>query len=175
MKNDRWKEIKQILNKVLEKAPQEREAFLGELCKSDVELKNEVIAFLAYDEKADSFLSSPIIESPVLSQKSIDSQINQQESAKKLLKPRSLQEMLIKLIGEVLDDKYLIEKRLGQGGMGAVFKATHLGTERPVAIKVISPQFMANDEFIERFRREAKAAGRLSHPNVVNVTDYFVT
>jgi len=79
---------------------------------------------------------------------------------------------LAHLIGQVLDDKYRIEKQLGRGGMGAVFLATHVGTERPVALKVIAPQFMLNDEFVERFRREAKAAGRLRHPNVVDVTDF---
>jgi serine/threonine protein kinase len=79
---------------------------------------------------------------------------------------------LANLIGEVLDDKYLIEKELGKGGMGSVYSATHLGTDRPVAVKVIAPQFMRNDEFVERFKREAKAAGRLHHPNVVNVTDF---
>jgi serine/threonine protein kinase len=76
------------------------------------------------------------------------------------------------LISQVLDEKYRIEKQLGQGGMGAVYLATHLGTKRPVAIKVIAPQFMAYEEFIARFRREAEAAGRLRHPNVVNVTDF---
>jgi serine/threonine protein kinase len=76
------------------------------------------------------------------------------------------------LIGEVLDEKYRVEKELGKGGMGSVYLATHLGTGRPVAVKVITPQFMMNDEFVERFRREAKAAGRLHHPNVVNVTDF---
>lgn len=81
---------------------------------------------------------------------------------------------LSKLIGEVLDGKYHLDKRLGQGGMGAVFLATHLGTKRPVALKVIAPQFMANEEIGERFRREAEAAGRLRHPNVVNVTDFGV-
>jgi serine/threonine protein kinase len=79
---------------------------------------------------------------------------------------------LANLIGEVLDDKYLIERELGKGGMGSVYSATHLGTGRPVAVKVIAPQFMRNDEFVERFKREAKAAGRLHHPNVVNVTDF---
>jgi serine/threonine protein kinase len=76
------------------------------------------------------------------------------------------------LIGQTLDEKYFIDKQLGKGGMGAVFLATHIGTGRPVAVKVIAPQFMTNDEFVERFRREAKAAGRLRHPNVVNVTDF---
>jgi serine/threonine protein kinase len=79
---------------------------------------------------------------------------------------------LTQLTGEVLDEKYRIERELGKGGMGAVYLATHLGTGRPVAVKVITPQFMMNDEFVERFRREAKAAGRLHHPNVVNVTDF---
>src|ERR1051325_4877657 len=79
---------------------------------------------------------------------------------------------LERYIGEVLDGKYRIEKLLGQGGMGAVYLAVHLGTERPVALKIIAPDFMRNDEFIERFKREARAAGRLRHPNVVDVTDF---
>src|ERR687897_3580805 len=75
-------------------------------------------------------------------------------------------------VGHVLDDKYRLERLLGQGGMGAVYLATHLGTGRYVALKLITPQLMSNEEFIERFKREAKAAGRLRHPNVVDVTDF---
>ncbi|HST53119.1 MAG TPA: serine/threonine-protein kinase [Pyrinomonadaceae bacterium] len=75
-------------------------------------------------------------------------------------------------VGQVLDEKYLLEYLLGQGGMGAVYLATHLGTERFVALKLITPQFMRDEEFVERFRREARAAGRLRHPNVVDVTDF---
>jgi len=76
------------------------------------------------------------------------------------------------LIGQIVDDKYKIERQLGKGGMGTVYLATHIGTERPVAVKVIAPQFMERAEFVERFRREARAAGRLRHPNVVDVTDF---
>ncbi len=76
------------------------------------------------------------------------------------------------LVGQTLDNKYKIERELGRGGMGTVYLATHIGTERPVAVKVIAPQFMEREEFVERFRREARAAGRLRHPNVVNVTDF---
>jgi serine/threonine protein kinase len=79
---------------------------------------------------------------------------------------------LERYLGEVLDGKYRIEKLLGRGGMGAVYLATHLGTERPVALKIIAPEFMRQDEFVERFKREARAAGRLRHPNVVDVTDF---
>jgi len=75
-------------------------------------------------------------------------------------------------IGQVLDEKYQLERLLGRGGMGAVYLATHLGTERYVALKLITPQFMRNEEFVARFKREARAAGRLRHPNVVDVTDF---
>jgi serine/threonine protein kinase len=80
--------------------------------------------------------------------------------------------VLEKYVDQVLDEKYRLEQLLGQGGMGAVYLATHLGTERYVALKLISPQFMRNSEFVERFKREARAAGRLRHPNVVDVTDF---
>ena len=79
---------------------------------------------------------------------------------------------LDRYVGQILDEKYRLERLLGQGGMGAVYLATHLGTERYVALKLITPQFMRNEEFVERFKREARAAGRLRHPNVVDVTDF---
>ncbi len=74
--------------------------------------------------------------------------------------------------GDLLDRKYRIESRVGHGGMGAVYRATHLHTTRTVAIKVIRPHLISHPEFVERFRREAEAAGRLRHPNVVDVTDF---
>ena len=79
------------------------------------------------------------------------------------------------LVGRTLDNKYLIEKLLGKGGMGSVYQAIHTGTKRTVAIKIIAPQFMRNRELLIRFQREAEASGRLRHPNVVNVTDFGVT
>ncbi|HUE83345.1 MAG TPA: serine/threonine-protein kinase [Pyrinomonadaceae bacterium] len=75
-------------------------------------------------------------------------------------------------VGQVLDGKYHLERLLGQGGMGTVYLATHLGTGRYVALKLITAQLKASDEFVERFRREARAAGCLRHPNVVDVTDF---
>ena len=75
---------------------------------------------------------------------------------------------------DVLDNKYQVEQLLGKGGMGEVYRATHLGTKRTVAVKVIHPQLSAHDQFVARFRREAEAAGRLRHPNVVDVTDFGI-
>ncbi len=78
----------------------------------------------------------------------------------------------VNFVGQTLDGKYKIEREIGRGGMGTVYLATHVGTERPVALKIIAPQYMQRAEFVERFRREARAAGRLRHPNVVDVTDF---
>src|SRR5579863_2196050 len=78
------------------------------------------------------------------------------------------------MLGEILDEKYRIDKELGAGGMGNVYLATHLGTTRVVAVKVIAPRWAAEPQFLARFQREAQACGRLRHPNIVNVTDFGV-
>jgi serine/threonine protein kinase len=78
------------------------------------------------------------------------------------------------MIGEILEAKYRIDKQLGAGGMGNVYLATHLGTTRVVAVKVIAPKWAAEPQFLARFQREAQACGRLRHPNIVNVTDFGI-
>jgi serine/threonine protein kinase len=82
--------------------------------------------------------------------------------------------VLVYFVVDVLDNKYQVDQLLGKGGMGEVYRATHLGTKRTVAVKVIHPQLSAHDQFVARFRREAEAAGRLRHPNVVDVTDFGI-
>ncbi|MCM3904806.1 MAG: serine/threonine protein kinase [Pyrinomonadaceae bacterium] len=79
------------------------------------------------------------------------------------------------LIGYTHDDKYRIEKRLGIGGMCTVYRARHLLIDRPVAIKVLNPRFVEDEAAQVRFRREARAAGRLQHTNAVGVTDFGST
>jgi serine/threonine protein kinase len=76
------------------------------------------------------------------------------------------------LIGRILDEKYRLDERLGEGGMGTVYRATHLLIDRPVALKVLHPRFVEDDSAQQRFQREARAAGRLQHPNAVAVTDF---
>ena len=77
-----------------------------------------------------------------------------------------------RLIGTTVDGKYRIDSLLGRGGMGAVFRALHLGTDRTVALKVIVPDYAGRSDFLARFEREARACGRLRHPNIVDVTDF---
>jgi serine/threonine protein kinase len=76
------------------------------------------------------------------------------------------------LIGRTFDGKYRLDERLGVGGMGTVYRATHLLIDRPVAVKVLNPRFVEDESAQERFRREARAAGRLQHTNAVAVTDF---
>jgi serine/threonine protein kinase len=76
------------------------------------------------------------------------------------------------LVGRVLDEKYRLDEWLGEGGMGTVYRATHLLIDRPVAVKVLHSRFVEDDAAQQRFRREARAAGRLQHPNAVAVTDF---
>jgi hypothetical protein len=78
------------------------------------------------------------------------------------------------LFGEVIDGKYLVGECLGEGGMGAVFLAEHIGIGRTVALKIVQPELLSDTSAAERFKREARAAGALRHPNVVNVTDFGV-
>ncbi len=75
------------------------------------------------------------------------------------------------MVGEVLGKRYKILSKLGSGGMAEVYKAHCQILNRTVAIKVLRPQFTSNDEFVERFRREAQAAASLSHPNIVSIYD----
>jgi formylglycine-generating enzyme required for sulfatase activity/serine/threonine protein kinase len=74
-----------------------------------------------------------------------------------------------------LDERYLLERKLGQGGMGLVFKAQHKFIKTQHAIKVILPDLVGNDPSLAaRFRQEAMAAAAIRHPNTVSVTDYGV-
>ncbi|HYG11619.1 MAG TPA: serine/threonine-protein kinase [Pyrinomonadaceae bacterium] len=76
------------------------------------------------------------------------------------------------LLGHTLDSKYELVARLGEGGMGAVYRArrVHIGDE--VAVKVLHQSFVADGDAVERFRREARAAAMLRHPNVVTIHDF---
>lgn len=75
------------------------------------------------------------------------------------------------LINRTLDNRYTILERIGGGGMADVYRAHDKLLDRSVAVKVLRSQFTSDDEFVTRFRREAQAAARLSHPNIVNIYD----
>lgn len=76
------------------------------------------------------------------------------------------------LIGQTIIGKYRIEERLNEGGMGAVYRGTHVLMDKTVAIKVLRPSLAADEKIVARFSREARAASRISHPHALSVTDF---
>ena len=72
----------------------------------------------------------------------------------------------------VFNGRYELHRRLGRGGMAEVFLARDLQLDRPVAVKVLFPEFANDPAFVARFRREAQAAANLNHPNIVSVFDW---
>jgi serine/threonine protein kinase len=147
---DRWQQIEDIFHATLESAPGERDSFVAAACGADADMRARVEALLRAHEMAENPLDSTPLEMAA------GLPFGEANS----------------VAGGSVIGHYQIVAPLGQGGMGAVYLAMHLGTRRYVALKVIAPQLMAQPEFVTRFRREAEAAGRLRHPNVVDVTDF---
>ena len=75
------------------------------------------------------------------------------------------------LIGTTIAGRYLIEEAIGEGGMATVYAARHRLVDRPCAVKVMNPALAKNEVIRERFRREAKAAQKLAHPNIIEIFD----
>jgi serine/threonine-protein kinase len=75
------------------------------------------------------------------------------------------------IIGLLLGGRYRCERKLGQGGMGAVYRAEHVGLGKPVAVKVLLERFAAQREALTRFHKEARAASMIAHENIVDVID----
>src|SRR5438128_6031515 len=75
-------------------------------------------------------------------------------------------------VGQTVAQKYFVHQMLGRGGMGQVYKATHLTLDRPVVLKMLNRVLSTDPSIIQRFHREARAASRLNHPNSINVIDF---
>ncbi|MGH9936278.1 MAG: protein kinase domain-containing protein, partial [Blastocatellia bacterium] len=172
--NKDWEKIDQLFHQALECPDEERAEFLARSSQSDPELRSELQSLLNAHEENHSFMESPVMRV------SLSPEIGRWQSqiVEALVPPSGQQmtgQMAGQMIGRLLDGKYRLEELCGRGGMGAVYRALHVGTGRRVAVKVIAPELAGNREFIERFRREAKTIGRLRHPNIVNVTDFGIT
>ncbi len=79
------------------------------------------------------------------------------------------------LVGRLFDDRYAVVEKIGEGGMGTVYKARQVAMDRMVALKVIRPDQQADDVVVKRFFREMKTTSRIAHPNTVSVYDFGKT
>jgi serine/threonine protein kinase/CheY-like chemotaxis protein len=79
------------------------------------------------------------------------------------------------LVGTVLDGKYRLDARIDSGGFGSVYRGTHLGLRRPVAIKILHFHLLDSQQIVRRFRREAISGGQIKHPNAVAILDAGAT
>ncbi|MCS6798726.1 MAG: protein kinase [Myxococcota bacterium] len=84
----------------------------------------------------------------------------------------SLESVPDERIGKLLRGRYLIEAQLGEGGMATVYRARHTLVDRPMAVKVMNPTLVGDAALRERFRREARNAAALAHPNIVEIYDF---
>src|SRR5688572_12989673 len=90
------------------------------------------------------------------------------------IEPRT--EQTLRFFGQIIADRYRIEKLIARGAMGQVYAGTELDVDRPVAIKILPVREQARDQrYRRRFRREASIASRLQHPNIVTIYDFGET
>jgi serine/threonine protein kinase len=139
---ERWRRVDEILGLALAVPRAEQAALLARTCAGDIELLCEVESLLQADELAGDFLD-PLAGSST---------------------PRDL-------LNTVLAGRYRIDEHVGEGGMGAVYRARDLVLETDVAVKVLDRHLLARPGRMEAFRREVRLARRVTHPNVCRVHD----
>src|SRR5580765_544291 len=76
------------------------------------------------------------------------------------------------LIGKVLSERYRIVRKIGEGGMGAVYQAEHALIEKKIALKILFQDLTRRPDLIQRFLQEAKSASRIGHENVIDISDF---
>ena len=147
MKPERWRQVDQLFQAALERAPEDRSAFISTACGGDDSLRREVEALLAADGEAGSLIETPAYA-----------------VAAPLIVGGDAPTLLGKTIGH-----YQIISLVGKGGMGEVYRARDTKLDRVVALKILPEAMSADGERMRRFSREAKAASALNHPNVAHI------
>ncbi len=147
MKAERWKQVNDLFQSAVERAPGERAAFLDEACHGDEGLRREVDSLLTSYERAENFIELPAFEvAPELV-------TNDRAGA---------------LVGKVIGH-YRIESLIGVGGMGEVYLARDERLGRKAALKLLPDTLTTDETQLSRFKNEARSASGLNHPNILTV------
>lgn len=150
IKTERWTQVDQLFQAALERATEERAAFINKACGSDDSLRREVEALLASEGEARNFIESPAYQ-----------------LAASLLAGDDTESLSGRLLGH-----YQIISLLGKGGMGEVYRARDTRLGRDVAIKLLPADFAHDTDRLRRFEQEARATSALNHPNILTIYDF---
>src|SRR5437899_4956334 len=147
MKAERWKQINDLFQLAVERAPGERAAFLDEACRGDGDLRCEVESLLTSHVRAENFIELPAFE-----------------VAPELVTNAKAGALVGKVIGH-----YRIESLIGVGGMGEVYLARDERLRRKAALKLLPENLTTDEAQLSRFKNEARSASALNHPNILTV------
>jgi eukaryotic-like serine/threonine-protein kinase len=145
VKHERWRQVEELFHAALERAPEERQAFLQKACGEDTELRYQVEHLISIDQHAGSHLERPVIEEVT-----------------------ATLDAALPLEGAQVGP-YRILSPLGAGGMGMVYRARDTKLGRDVAIKTLPSEFARDPERLARLRREARTLASLNHPNIAAI------